>query len=746
MRRTIPIALALILAVSVAPTAVATSDAGDAGYSFNESRGCGNGTNGPRTPYLTGGGLRSSSELLYGPWADFFGRDRAQIDASLVSWAVPGSGAAIKMHERVLPALNKVVEGLAFNAALGLEYSISSQFGWAFRSIGGSTRASQHLFGNAVDFNPPANPHRADNTLITDMPDWFRQAFIDAGFCWGGQWVELKDTMHYSWMGPVATPGYGPRPAPYPPLTAASGFNNNVLAVETAFSGAGTHVLSDRSGDGSEDLYFISDHEGTLRVEVAGSRFGFGIVGIRRDTSIAADASNVMMGDLDHDSRADLWVRSDDGSTLTVYSDESDFTDVIGTFTPAGITDMELALGHYDSDFILDLFAIGRGPTTSITVLSGASAYQATVAAGVASIGDTTSGWSFAVGDYDVDGVDDVYAIQHNTLATVRVLQGNAGFAITATIPSGITGAEGIRILVADYDGDGRDDLFSHAGSQMRVYLGGARAAEEDLTRWFLPSQPWPWDAGPTCVGPLTCDQIGFADSDASWSLLDRVAAEEDDIEFLYGNEGDVAFSGDWDCDGVNTPGLYRRADGYVYLRNSNSTGIADINYFFGDAGDLPLAGDFNGNGCDTVSLYRPTEGRFYVINRLGSGDSGLGAADANFLFGDLGDKPFVGDFDGNGVDDVGLHREATGLVYYRFSLTQGNADHSFLFGDPDDVLVSGDWDGTGADTVAVYRPSDGNWYVKLENAQGVADHAVHYSGDGAIQPVAGYFGTASRP
>ena len=90
--------------------------------------------------------------------------------------------------------------------------------------------------------------------------------------------------------------------------------------------------------------------------------------------------------------------------------------------------------------------------------------------------------------------------------------------------------------------------------------------------------------------------------------------------------------------------------------------------------------------------IYRPAEGRIYVINELGANDGGLGAADFSYLFGNPGDKPFVGDFNGDGIDTVGLHRESTGFVYFRQSLTTGIADSSFFFGDPGDRLVSGDW------------------------------------------------------
>ncbi len=190
----------------------------------------------------------------------------------------------------------------------------------------------------------------------------------------------------------------------------------------------------------------------------------------------------------------------------------------------------------------------------------------------------------------------------------------------------------------------------------------------------------------------------------------------------FFGDPGDYPFLGDWDCDGVDTPGLYRQTDGFVYLSNSLRSQPADIRFFFGDPGDLPLAGDWNGDGCDTVSIYRPAEGRIYVIDELGSDQRGLGAADRSYLFGDVGDEPFVGDFDGDGVDTVGLHRESTGLVYFRNAQTSGPADHSYLFGDPGDMLAAGDWDGAGFDKPMVFRPTNVKVYFRFSNTQGTAE------------------------
>ncbi len=231
---------------------------------------------------------------------------------------------------------------------------------------------------------------------------------------------------------------------------------------------------------------------------------------------------------------------------------------------------------------------------------------------------------------------------------------------------------------------------------------------------------------------------VGLVDPDSGrWYLRDAAGGT---TSFFYGNPGDAPFTGDWDCDGVDTPGLYRRSDGYVYLRNSNSQGIADVAFFFGDPGDLPLAGDFDGDGCDTVSLYRPSEARVYVVNRLARGDAGLGAADVAYTFGDQGDAPFVGDLDGDGTDEVGLHRPSTGLVYYRAVHAAGPADVEFTFGDPGDAVLAGDWTGGGTDTVGLFRPAASSFHLRHANAAGPADQAFNY-GSRRMLPVAGAFG-----
>lgn len=243
-------------------------------------------------------------------------------------------------------------------------------------------------------------------------------------------------------------------------------------------------------------------------------------------------------------------------------------------------------------------------------------------------------------------------------------------------------------------------------------------------------------------------DDVGLVDSTTGrWYLHHEHPDGGDGVtSFLFGNPGDAPFVGDWDCDGTDTPGLYRRSDGYVYLRDSNSEGMADATFFFGDPGDVPVAGDFNGDGCDTVSLYRPSEGRAYIVNTLGEHGGGLGAADYSYYYGNPADTPFVGDFNGDGVETLGLHRESTGQVFLRNSHTEGAADIAFYYGIPGDKIIAGAWrqhDDALADTVGIYRGGDRSVYLRFSNTPGIADWTLLF-GNPSMVPVAGGFGMLS--
>ena len=87
------------------------------------------------------------------------------------------------------------------------------------------------------------------------------------------------------------------------------------------------------------------------------------------------------------------------------------------------------------------------------------------------------------------------------------------------------------------------------------------------------------------------------------------------DLDFIYGNPGDILVAGDWDGDGSDSPALFRPSEGNWYLKMDNSPGFADHVVPFGLAnrGFLAVAGknglsDSAGMGFTGSSTGSPAE------------------------------------------------------------------------------------------------------------------------------------------
>ena len=72
-----------------------------------------------------------------------------------------------------------------------------------------------------------------------------------------------------------------------------------------------------------------------------------------------------------------------------------------------------------------------------------------------------------------------------------------------------------------------------------------------------------------------------------TWFIRNSITSGPADATFIYGLPGDTPVCGDWNGDGVDTPGV-TRGDLWL-LRNSNTAGVADLSFNFGAPGDTPL-------------------------------------------------------------------------------------------------------------------------------------------------------------
>jgi len=193
---------------------------------------------------------------------------------------------------------------------------------------------------------------------------------------------------------------------------------------------------------------------------------------------------------------------------------------------------------------------------------------------------------------------------------------------------------------------------------------------------------------------------------------------------------GTDAFVGKIESTFPDTIGVFRPSTGQFLLRNSNTTGNPDITLSFGQSGDKPLVGDWNGDGMTDIGVFR--NGIFVLatvqtvlkspcllcVPVLTTTVTTL----PQFSFGPSGGLPVAGDWNGDGIDTIGVF--SNGSFQLRNSNAAGNPDLTVTFGAAGDLPVVGDWNGDGIDTVGVYRntPQFGSFLLRNSNSAGLPD------------------------
>ena len=222
-------------------------------------------------------------------------------------------------------------------------------------------------------------------------------------------------------------------------------------------------------------------------------------------------------------------------------------------------------------------------------------------------------------------------------------------------------------------------------------------------------------------LGPS--DQIRFVPNSSyngtatfSFRAWDQTAGSAGAVANTSSSGGNTAFSSASD-----TAAIVVKAKPDLVGTRRNTTWYLDLDgdvssFAFGIAGDRPVVGDWNGDGWDEAGVHRADKGMwFFDVDGNGCWNA---SGDTYFSFGAVGDVPLVGDWNGDGKDEVGVYRPSTGMWYLDGDGNRrwnASGDTYFSFGVVGDVPLVGDWNGDGRDEIGVHRPSSGYWYLDTD-------------------------------
>ena len=215
-------------------------------------------------------------------------------------------------------------------------------------------------------------------------------------------------------------------------------------------------AVGDFNGDGIQDLVTANAESNFLTVLTGNGSGGFtgspfGMPRVRnRPVSVA-------VGDFNGDGVQDLAVANNIDSNVTILlgSSAGGFTESPQSPVAVRMTPTSVAIGDFNGDGIQDLIVKSDG---AVGVLLGDGMGGFTASSGTPFIlfGDPLS---VAVADFNGDGLEDIAAASLLTNnVDVALGDGKGGFAWAAISPLA-AGAEPIALAVADFNGDGIEDM-----------------------------------------------------------------------------------------------------------------------------------------------------------------------------------------------------------------------------------------------------------------------------------------------
>ncbi|TWU60273.1 Serine-aspartate repeat-containing protein D precursor [Rubripirellula tenax] len=229
------------------------------------------------------------------------------------------------------------------------------------------------------------------------------------------------------------------------------------------------------------------------------------------------------------------------------------------------------------------------------------------------------------------------------------------------------------------------------------------------------------------------------------WTIVDRDGKRMAKGDALtLGVEDGWALAGDFDGDGVDEGVLYKNGQWFVDFNGNGKWDAGDLWMQLGTELDRPVVGDWDGDGKDDIGIFgrqwhrdeqkikkdpglpdpdnkrrREVDSRsLATIDDDGDdgddrkrlmvrGDQGSLRADAVdhvFKYGEQADTPIAGDWNGDGIDQIGVFDSGNWLLDADGDGRWTDNDEKVKFGQPGDEPIVGDFNGDQIDEIGVVR------------------------------------------
>ena len=222
------------------------------------------------------------------------------------------------------------------------------------------------------------------------------------------------------------------------------------------------------------------------------------------------------------------------------------------------------------------------------------------------------------------------------------------------------------------------------------------------------------------------------ASSNATWSIFQTGTNTIRTFQFGIFNvaANDSLAIADYDGDGKQDPGIFRRSTGDWWVIQSTAPGFMLVDHW-GTVNDFPSVGDYDGDGRADLTAVRVESGqRVWYIRNSSTGLMrreifGASATDGLFFFAPL-------DYDGDGRQDIAVNRTVSGQRQWHILRSSNGSHVQFTWGAIGSTPLFGDYDGDGKTDFAARAASGGTfvWQILRSSDGGNQIHFWGVTGD----------------